>query len=61
MDIKYPPFINVAADLKGAKLLMNRVIVEAEVKGKKAELVLTRDEAKMLVESIGAALAPRIG
>lgn len=60
MDIKYPPLINVAADLKGAKLLMNRVIIEAEVKGKKAELVLTRDEAKMLVESIGAALAPRI-
>jgi hypothetical protein len=60
MDIKYLPLINMSSELKGAKLMMNRVIIEAEVKGRKAELVLTREEAKTLVESITAALAPRV-
>lgn len=60
MDIKYPPLINVSADIKNVRLLLGHVIIDVTVKGKPATIQLTRDEAKALRLGIKAALAPPV-
>lgn len=61
MDIKYPPLINVSAQIKTVRMTLGRIVIEAMVKGKDATMVLERDEAKVLAASINAALNPRLG
>jgi hypothetical protein len=60
MDIKYPPLINVSAEIKGVRLMLGQVVIEVTVKGKPATIQLTKDEAKMLRLAIKAAMAPPV-
>lgn len=52
MDIKYPPLINMKAELTEVRTLLNRVIIVATIKGKEAQLVLEQAEATKLVSRI---------
>jgi hypothetical protein len=60
MDIKYPPLINVSAEIKSVKLMLNQVVIEVTVKGRGGTIVLTREEAKALRLGIKAAMAPPV-
>jgi hypothetical protein len=60
MDIKYPPLINVSAEIKGVKLMLGRIVIDVTVKGKPATITLDRDEAKALRLAIKAAMAPPV-
>lgn len=60
MDIKYPPLINVTADIKGVRMVLNKVILDVTVKGKPATITLDKDEAKNLRLAIKAAMAPPV-
>lgn len=60
MDIKYPPLINVSAEIKGVKLMLGRIVIDVTVKGKPATITLDRDEAKNLRLAIKAAMAPPV-
>jgi hypothetical protein len=57
MEIKYPPLINVTADLKGAKLMLGKVIVDVTVKGRAATIQLDKEEARNLAAYINIALS----
>jgi hypothetical protein len=57
MEIKYPPLINVTADLKGAKLMLGKVIVDVTVKGRAATIQLDKEEARNFAAYINTALA----
>lgn len=59
MDIKYPPFINLRADLTEVRTLLGRVIIVASVKGKEAQLILEQAEATKLVSKIQKVLAAK--
>ena len=60
MDIKYPPLINVSADIKGVRVLLGKVIIDVTVKGRAATIQLERDEAKSLRLAIKAAMNPPV-
>ena len=57
MDIKYPPLINVSADIKNVKLMLGKVVIEVTVKGRSGTIILTQDEAKTLRIGIKNAVA----
>jgi len=61
MEIKYPPFINVTAEIKEVKLMLGQVVLGVSVKGKPGTIVMSREEAKKLRLGIKAALAPPEG
>jgi hypothetical protein len=60
MDIKYPPLINVSAEIKNVKMMLGQVVIEVTVKGKPGTIVLARDEAKSLRLAIKAAMTPPV-
>ena len=60
MDIKYPPLINVSAEIKNVKLILGKVVIEVTVRGKPGTIILEKDEAKNLRLGIKAALAPPV-
>lgn len=60
MDIKYPPLINVSADIKGVRVLLGKVIIDVTVKGRAATIQLEKDEAKSLRLAIKAAMNPPV-
>ncbi len=59
MDIKYPPLINLRAELTEVKALLGRVIIVASIRGKDAQLILEQAEATKLVSKIQKALAAK--
>ena len=60
MDIKYPPLINVSAEIKNVKLVLGKVVIEVTVRGKPGPIILEKDEAKNLRLGIKAAMAPPV-
>lgn len=60
MDIKYPPLINVSAEIKAVKLMLGQVVIEVTVRGKPGTIILTKEEAKNLRLGIKAAMAPPV-
>lgn len=60
MDIKYPPLINVSAEIKNVKLILGKVVIEVTVRGKPGTIILEKDEAKNLRLAIKAAMAPPV-
>lgn len=60
MDIKYPPLINVSAEIKNVKLILGKVVIEVTVRGKPGTIILEKDEAKNLRLGIKAAMAPPV-
>jgi hypothetical protein len=60
MDIKYPPLINVSAEIKNVKMMLGKVVIEVTVKGRAGTIVLGPAEAKSLRLGIKAAMAPLV-
>ena len=60
MDIKYPPLINVTAEIKGVRMLLGKVVIDVTVKGKPGTILLDKDEAKNLRLAMKAAMAPPV-
>jgi hypothetical protein len=60
MDIKYPPLINVSAEIKNVKMMLGKVVIEVTVKGRAGTIVLEPAEAKSLRLGIKAAMAPPV-
>jgi hypothetical protein len=60
VDIKYPPLINVTADIKNVKMMIGKVVIEVTVKGRAGTIILTPEEAKNLRLGIKAAMAPPV-
>lgn len=58
MNIRFPPLINVTADLVRAKFMLGQVVMEMEVRGKPATISMPVDEAKKLIASLKASLPP---
>ena len=56
MNIKFPPLINVTADIKGAKYMLGQVVLELEVRGKAATITMSPDVAKVLASTLKGAL-----
>lgn len=57
MEIKYPPLINVTADIKGAKLMLGQVVIDVTVRNKPATIQLNKEEARNLAAHINTVLA----
>lgn len=60
MDIKYPPLINVSAEIKNVKMMLGKVVIEVTVKGRAGTIVLEPAEAKSLRLGIKAAMTPLV-
>lgn len=60
MEIKYPPLINVTAEIKNVKLMLGQVVIDVTVRGKPGTIVLSKDEAKALRLGIKAAMSPPV-
>ncbi len=56
MNIKFPPLINVTADIKGAKYMLGQVVLEMEVRGKAATITMSPEVVKVLVSTLKGAL-----
>lgn len=57
MDIKYPPFVNVTADLKTVKAIGTQTaILNLTVNGKPGTISLNRKEAEALIAALKTAL-----
>lgn len=57
MDIKYPPFVDVNAELKSVKALGTQTaIINLTVKGKPGTITMNRKEAESLIAGIKVAL-----
>jgi hypothetical protein len=58
VNIRFPPLINVTADLVRAKFMLGQVVMEMEVRGKPATISMPVDEVKKLIAALKAALPP---
>lgn len=57
MDIKYPPFVDVAAELKTVKPFGTQtVVLNLTVKGKAGTITMNRKEAESLLAGLKVAL-----